>query len=79
MRVKLHAFPVVYFTTRCVMHDCWVEIHPHMSTEKTDRHVVGGSLTAMECQKGGAPAKSNCSHTWEISISGPGDVIVSHP
>lgn len=78
MHVKLHAFPVVYFTLRCVKHDCWVEVGVIGSTDRSDRHVIAGSLTAMRCEKGGAPAQSNCSHTWEISISGPGDVTVTN-
>lgn len=78
MRIKLGAFPAVYFTAKCNRHDCWVEVRVLGSTDRSDRHVIGGQLTAVMCEKGGEAKTAKCTDDWEMSISGSGgDIIVT--
>ncbi len=76
MKLKLRAFPVVYFTARCAKHDCWVAVRPQGSTETTGTHIVASQLIAYQCKVGGEASKSKCEDTWELTISGPGPITI---
>lgn len=76
MKLKLKAFPVVYFTAHCKKHDCYVGIRTTTTTDRTDTDEVGGQITAMMCQVGGEPRTSNCVDDWELSVSSTGKIVV---
>lgn len=77
MKVKLNAYPVVYFTVKCTKHECWVEVRPNLTKEQDDVFVVAGQLTAIQCQVGGSPRNGSCVDSWELTFSGGGDVTIS--
>jgi hypothetical protein len=78
MKVKVKAFPAVYFTVHCRKHECLVEIRPKMSSDRTGTFVMGGQLTAIKCEVGGPAQHCNCVDSWEMAISGNGDVVISN-
>jgi hypothetical protein len=76
MKVKLKAFPAIYFTAKCKKHECLVEIRVKQSTDRTDSFVMGGQITAIKCEVGGSAQHSNCVDSWEMAISSNGSVTI---
>ena len=76
MKVKLRAFPVVYYTVKCKKHDCLVEVRHTESKDRTDMFVFGGRITALKCEVGGSAQHSNCVDNWELTVSAGGDAVV---
>lgn len=77
MKVKLKAFPVVYFTAKCKKHDCLVEVRVTESKDRSDMFVFGGRVAGLKCEVGGSAQHSNCVDDWEIAVSANGDVLIS--
>lgn len=71
MRIKLNAFPVVYFNAICTRHNCAVDLH----VNGDESHV--GQITSIRCTHGDEPLIADCTENWELIISGGGDITIT--
>ena len=76
MKIKLKAFPAVYFTVHCRKHECFAEVRIRESKDRTESFVMGAQIYAIKCEVGGSAQHSNCVDSWEMAISGPGAVVI---
>lgn len=78
MRVKLKAFPAVYFYMTCAEHNCKINVRVEGSKDFGSINVIGGQITTLSCDTGGPVDSATCLGSWEMVISATGDVAVIH-
>lgn len=76
MKIKMKAFPVVFFTVACKKHDCHVGVIQKESKDRADKLIIGSQITALECQVGGPARTSRCVDDWELTISSTGSLTI---
>lgn len=78
MQVILKAFPAFYFFTTCSKHQCKVEVHVEESKGFQSSSVIGGQVMTLRCLEGGSAGADGCEDSWEVAISGGGDIRITH-
>lgn len=70
MRVVIKPFPVIYFYASCSKHRCNVDIKVDSTNDFYTKQIIGGQITAVSCDRGGPPEKTDCVDCWELSVDG---------
>jgi hypothetical protein len=76
MHIKIRPFPAVYYYVICEKHESRVEVSP-ISDDRSPSST--GRLFPIRCLTGSLASDPNgCQDSWVMTISGPGNVTVTH-